>query len=103
MHVCMYAHHVANVEGRMDAAVRLEAIIVCGVAELVRGRQEARVGPARHEGEGLAQHLGMHACMHACMYVCMHAVMVCRKEKGSRGTSASASVMIMSTPHVMHL
>eukprot|EP00964_Phaeocystis_antarctica_P029574 scaffold16675_cov58-Phaeocystis_antarctica.AAC.2 len=46
--------HVADVEGGVDRTVRLEALVVGGVGEVVGGREEACVGPARHESERLA-------------------------------------------------
>ncbi len=48
--------HVADVEGRVDAAVVLEPLVVGRVRQVVRRREEARVGPSRHERERIAQH-----------------------------------------------
>ena len=50
---------VADVEGRVDAAMVLEALVPRRVAQVVGGRQEGGVGPSRHEGKGLAQHEGI--------------------------------------------
>ena len=43
----------------MDASVRLEALVVRRVAELVRRGEEASVRPLCHEGERFTQHEGI--------------------------------------------